>query len=122
MLRNMHTGIAPSAFPTLASLRQRRAELLALSAQPQAQPPDSDPDPPSRPDPPPQPSLSPPQLSANPVLGEAALYGVAGLAVRALAPHTEAHPAAILPQLLAAFANAAGPGPPLHGRRHPPRP
>jgi hypothetical protein len=45
------------------------------------------------------------------VLDEAALYGVAGLAVRALAPHTEAHPAAILLQLLAAFGNAAGPGP-----------
>jgi hypothetical protein len=46
-----------------------------------------------------------------PKLGEAALYGVAGLAVRALAPHTEAHPAAILLQLLAAFGNAVGPAP-----------
>jgi hypothetical protein len=46
-----------------------------------------------------------------PILGEAALYGVAGLAVRALAPHTEAHPAAILLQLLAAFGNAVGPAP-----------
>ena len=34
-----------------------------------------------------------------------------GLVVRALAPHTEAHPAAILLQLLAAFGNAVGPAP-----------
>jgi hypothetical protein len=47
----------------------------------------------------------------NPILGDAALYGVAGMAVRALAPHTQAHPAAILLQLLAAFGNAVGPAP-----------
>ena len=50
-------------------------------------------------------------MPTNPILGEAALYGVAGVAVRALAPHTEAHPAAILLQLLAAFGNAVGPAP-----------
>jgi hypothetical protein len=111
MIRNTFSGIVRPSFPTLASLRQRRSDLLDLPPQPQAQPPEPDPDPPSRPDPPPQPSFAPPQLSANPVLGEAALYGPAGLAVRTLAPHTEAHPAAILLQLLAAFGNLVGRGP-----------
>ena len=54
------------------------------------------------------PSLPPPVL---PTLSEAALYGVAGLAVRCLAPHTEADPAAILLQFLAAFGNMVGPTP-----------
>jgi hypothetical protein len=40
-----------------------------------------------------------------------ALYGLAGQAVRTLAPHTEAQPEAILLQLLAAFGNVIGPGP-----------
>jgi hypothetical protein len=44
-------------------------------------------------------------------LGEAALYGPAGNVVRTLAPHSEAHPAALLLQLLAAFGNLVGPGP-----------
>jgi hypothetical protein len=92
-------------------MRQSRAELLDLPSQPQAQPPEPDPDPTPRPDPPPQPSFAPPQRSANPALGEAALHGLAGLAVRTIAPHTEAHPAAILLQLLAAFGNLVGRGP-----------
>src|ERR1700677_1071214 len=111
MIRNTFSGIARATFPTLASLRQRRAELLDLPPQPQAQPPEPDPDPPPRPDQAPQPAFPPPHLSANPVLGEAALHGLAGLAVRTIAPHTEAHPAAILLQLLAAFGNLAGRGP-----------
>ena len=49
--------------------------------------------------------------AAGPTLGEAALYGLAGLAVRTLAPHTEAQPAAILLQLLAAFGNLVGTAP-----------
>ena len=40
-----------------------------------------------------------------------ALYGLAGQAVRSLAPHTEAQPEAILLQLLAAFGNVIGAGP-----------
>jgi hypothetical protein len=111
MLRNKANGIARPSFPTRASLRQRRAELLALAPQPQAQPPEPGPGAPPRPNPPPQPLLAPPQLSANPVLGEAALHGIAGIAVRTIAPHTEAHPAAILLQLLAAFGNLIGRGP-----------
>jgi hypothetical protein len=54
------------------------------------------------------PSPHPPAL---PTLSETALYGVAGLAVRSLAPHTEADPAAILLQFLAAFGNMIGPVP-----------
>jgi hypothetical protein len=48
---------------------------------------------------------------ASSQLHEAALHGVAGRVVRLLAPHTEAHPAAILLQLLASFGNLIGPGP-----------
>jgi hypothetical protein len=47
----------------------------------------------------------------HPVFEEYALYGLAGQAVRTLAPHTEAQPEAILLQLLAAFGNVIGPGP-----------
>jgi hypothetical protein len=53
----------------------------------------------------------PPVASPGPILGDAALYGVAGLVVCGVAPHSEAHPAAILLQLLAAFGNAVGPAP-----------
>jgi hypothetical protein len=41
-------------------------------------------------------------------LADAAYQGVAGELVRAVAPHTEADPAALLVQLLTAFGNAAG--------------
>jgi hypothetical protein len=63
----------------------------------------------------------PPGSSTNPILDDAALYGVAGLAVCGLAPHSEAHPAAILLQLLAAFGNAVGPAPHcmVDATRHP---
>jgi hypothetical protein len=111
MLRNKHSNLAPSAFPTLASVQQRQVELLNFLHQSQAKPPEPRPDPPPRPAPPPQPSLPASQRSANPVLREAALYGLAGLAVRTIAPHTEAHPAAILLQLLAAYGNLVGRGP-----------
>ena len=53
--------------------------------------------------------VQPPRTS--PQLSSVALHGVAGRVVRLLAPHTEAHPAAILLQLLAAFGNLIGPGP-----------
>ena len=52
-----------------------------------------------------------PQLSLQDVFDRYALYGLAGQAVRSLAPHTEAQPEAILLQLLAAFGNVIGPGP-----------
>jgi hypothetical protein len=122
MLRNTVNGLAPSAPLTLANVRQRAAELLELQSQMQAQPPTPALDPPSRSDQAPQSSLASPQRSTNPAypalpwsepweLSEAALYGLAGLAVRTIAPHTEAHPAAILLQLLAVFGNLVGPGP-----------
>jgi hypothetical protein len=59
---------------------------------------------------PPQPRATSPQLPAKFHLRDQALYGLAGEVVRTLAPHTEAHPAAILLQFLVAFGNAAGPG------------
>jgi hypothetical protein len=116
MLRNTSTGIARPYVPTLADIQRRRAELLGLLPQPQpeqqTQPPEPDPYlPPSLN---PAPAAGPPLTSspaANPRLGEAALHGLAGLAVRTIAPHTEAHPASILLQLLAAFGNLVGPGP-----------
>jgi hypothetical protein len=58
----------------------------------------------------PPPPLTP-RLSLREVFDRYALYGPAGQAVRALAPHTEAQPEAILLQLLAAFGNVIGPGP-----------
>src|SRR5271170_7412565 len=68
------------------------------------------------PKPEPQPALrkepaAEPQHSLQSVFEEYALYGLAGQAVRTLAPHTEAQPEAILLQLLAAFGNVIGPGP-----------
>jgi hypothetical protein len=55
-----------------------------------------------------------------PLLPDAAIHGLAGEIVRALAPHTEADPAALLVQLLCAFGNAAGRGAyfPVEGDRH----
>ena len=50
--------------------------------------------------PPPKPSAPPP-----PALAVAALYGLAGRIVNSLTPHTEADPAAVLLQFLAAFGN-----------------
>jgi hypothetical protein len=52
-----------------------------------------------------------PGQTTSPQLHEAALHGLPGRIVRLLAPHTEAHPAAILLQLLASFGNLIGPGP-----------
>jgi hypothetical protein len=103
MTSNICTGLTRPSVPTLSDIQRRRAELLCIQQprEPQTQLH-------SRPAPPTPPA---PRASADPILGEAALYGVAGLAVRALAPHTEAHPAAILLQLLAAFGNAVGPAP-----------
>jgi hypothetical protein len=46
-----------------------------------------------------------------PVIGEAALHGLAGQIVRSVAPLTEANPAGILITLLCAFGALVGPGP-----------
>jgi hypothetical protein len=57
------------------------------------------------------PITPPPNPAGHPAFERFALYGLAGEAVRVLAPHTEAQPEAILLQLLAAFGNVIGPGP-----------
>jgi hypothetical protein len=46
-----------------------------------------------------------------PVLDENAYYGLPGHIVRAIKPHTEADPVAVLVSLLSAFGNACGRGP-----------
>src|SRR6202167_4852621 len=109
MLRNTSTGIIRPHVPTLDEIQRRRAELLSLL--PPSQP--ESPEPPLLNPPPPAGSrLTPaPGPPVTPKLGEAALHGLAGLAVRTIAPHTEAHPAAILLQLLAVFGNMVGRGP-----------
>jgi hypothetical protein len=103
MIANPLDEITSPSLPTLSDIQRRIAELTGVQQQidAQAQLPIR-----SAPRTPPPPSAPP-----NPILSEDALYGVAGMAVRALAPHTEAHPAAILLQLLAAFGNAVGPAP-----------
>src|ERR1700689_1518232 len=55
-----------------------------------------------------------------PVLDPAALYGLPGDVVRAIAPHTEADPVAILAQFMGAAGNAIGRGPHyrVEGDRH----
>src|SRR6202167_834786 len=50
-------------------------------------------------------SVAPPP----PALAPPALYGIAGRVVSSLTPHTEADPAAVLLQFLAAFGNLVGP-------------
>jgi hypothetical protein len=96
-------GISRPSLPTLSDIQRRMVELtgkqLQFEPQPQRQ---------TRPAPP---TPRPPSAPPNPILSDAALYGVAGLAVCGLAPHSESHPAAILLQLLAAFGNAVGPAP-----------
>jgi hypothetical protein len=106
------TEVVRPYVPTLAEIQQRRAELLALLPQDQREPYTQKPQP--QPSTPPAQTAGrsgPPGPTSNPILAEAALHGLAGLAVRTIAPHTEAHPAAILLQLLAAFGNMVGPGP-----------
>jgi hypothetical protein len=70
------------------------------------------------------PAAAPAQLSENwpEPLAEAAYHGLAGRVVRAIAPHTEADPAAILIQYLVAFGSVVGRGPyyAVEGDRHGP--
>jgi hypothetical protein len=102
MIYRSTTEITRSNSPVFVAIEHRRAELLGRLSEPEPKPPAT----PPRLSPT-QPLYPPPGLQ----LGEAALYGLAGDVVRTLAPHTEAHPAAILLQLLAAFGNLVGPGP-----------
>lgn len=50
-------------------------------------------------------------------LREEAFFGLAGEIVRTIEPHTEADPAALLLQFLAAFGNVVGRGPHFYGER-----
>jgi hypothetical protein len=118
MIGDLSTTVTGHKRPTLADIEHRRHELLTqagLHSQHQTSPaspaplppePQPEPQPPLRQEPAPQ-----PQHSLRSVFEKYALYGLAGQAVRALAPHTEAQPEAILLQLLAAFGNVIGPGP-----------
>ena len=102
MIRNLSMGIRQHH--SFEEFQRRRDELEQLDNTPEPQPAPA-------PEPPPQPRPKPVPPPAQFHLREQALYGLAGHVVRTLAPHTEAHPAAILLQFLAAFGNAAGPGP-----------
>ena len=97
--------------PALAEIERRIEELLAQPVLPSRHA-NALVDPASRPTaalPAPEPRLRPkkPLHSLRSVFDEYALYGLAGEAVRTLAPHT----AAILLQLIAVFGNAIGPSP-----------
>ena len=112
LLISMTTTIADAAVarphvPTLAEIQHRLAELVDLQAQldPSTEP---EPEPTARTTPKPFPDPLPPYKQE---LGKDALYGLPGRIVHLLAPHSEAHPSAILLQLLAAFGNAVGRGP-----------
>jgi hypothetical protein len=113
MTPHTSTEVPRRALPTLADIERRRAELLGrLPYQPAPyQPEDAEPTPafdqpyPASPTPPPQRDFAWPRLAA------AALHGIAGTLVRTITPHTEADPAAILLQFLAAFGNIVGPAP-----------
>jgi hypothetical protein len=100
-----NTELPPPALPTLVDLQRRWTELHGSEVDFQAEEPASPAAPTSTPNPPPLRDSSWPSLTAE------ALYGVAGAVVRTIAPHTEADPAAILLQFLAAFGNLVGPGP-----------
>jgi hypothetical protein len=102
------TGVRCSALPTLADIQRRGAELLGSQPSHQAKQ-----EPPRLLEQPHPVSPAPlqPRDSGYPRLPAAALHGLAGTVVRTIAPHTEAHPAAILLQLLAAFGNLVGRGP-----------
>jgi hypothetical protein len=111
MIRQTTNGIGRPHLPTFADIERRQAELIALlSQQPEQHTQSREPNlnfpSPRGPASPPSPTPS-----AGPNLGEAALHGLAGLAVRTIAPHTEAHPASLLLQLLAVFGNLVGRGP-----------
>jgi hypothetical protein len=115
MPQNTSTANRPHV-PTHAEIEQRRAELRRLANRPQPKPRSQpgEPPPPPKIDPisaKPSPHATPRPQCPQPVLAEAALHGLAGLVVGTIAPHTEAHPAAILLQFLAAFGNLVGPGP-----------
>src|ERR1700760_1196415 len=97
----------PRPLPTFEDLQRQKAELLGIPNQPAEQDRSLalEPPPPSLPASPRRREIGLPRLAA------AALHGIAGRVVRTIAPHSEADPAAILLQFLAAFGNVVGPDP-----------
>jgi hypothetical protein len=113
MIPRTATGLPRPALPTLADIQRRSAELLRIQldhkpANRRKQEPDHQLQEQTIPAP-----SAPPAIRDfdSPRLSEAAFHGVAGLAVRTIAPHTEAHPASMLLQLLAVVGNIVGCGP-----------
>jgi hypothetical protein len=90
MIRSLNMGITRQPYSNFAESRRRRGERL---------------------DNPPEPGPEPPQPPAKLHPREQSLYALAGEVLRTFAPHTGAHPAAILLQFLAASGYAAGPSP-----------
>jgi hypothetical protein len=103
MIRNLRMGIGQPSLSTRAEIERQRNEPLTQVNAPEPSP---EPQPPLR-----QQQALAPQGSRRSLFDQYALYGLAGHAVRTLAPHTEAQPEAILLQLLAAFGNVLGAGP-----------
>jgi hypothetical protein len=127
-----HTRSMSSSLPTLADIHRRCTELLDWQKTHPRQAGDDDPPEDSfdledayleeafaldrrfeaPEDPAPSSAFAPePSAPPLPTLPKPALDGLAGLVLRSLAPNTEADPAAILLQFLAAFGNLVGPGP-----------
>jgi hypothetical protein len=113
MTPHTSTEVPRRALPTLADIERRRAELLGyLPNQPAPYQPEKEELTPAFDRPYPASPTPPPQRdSAWPSLAPEALHGIAGAVVRTITPHTEADPAAILLQFLAAFGNLVGPAP-----------
>jgi hypothetical protein len=111
MTPHTKTEVPRPALPTLADIERRMAELLSLPYQPAPYEPEDEDPTPAFDQPYPPSATPPPQRDPWPSLAPEALHGIVGAVVRTIAPHTEADPAAILLQFLAAFGNIVGPAP-----------
>ena len=124
----MSAASPASTLPTLADIQRRQRELIALASKlstdadseydedvfdfedlepHELQPHEFQPQEPQLHELDPQEPEPQPPL----ILHQAALHGLAGKAVQALTPHSEADPAALLLQFLAAFGNLIGSAP-----------
>ena len=111
MIETLETGITSPALPTLAEIERQTEEPLAQPRTPTHLTDPASPPTAALPTPETRPRPNEPQHSLRSIFDQYALYGLAGEAVRTLAPHTEAQPEALLLQLLAAFGNLIGPAP-----------
>jgi len=112
MIANPFGGMTSPSLPTLSDIQHRIAELESVQQQldTQAQLPIR-----SAPRTPPPPSAPP-----NPILSEAALYGVAGSAVRTLAPAHRGPSRRHSPPVAGRVRQCRWSRAPLHGRCYPP--